>query len=184
MQNSSKIAIIFTLSCIVTLHQFIIVVSNIASSNNQTSIDNYIKFHLTYFNFPQSLAASSRGSAGPASRSEKHVLLLFVFVHRQELLLLGVEQSHHVAAFENLLLILPVLHEKSHLPGRGRVYDIDLLAARIVAELVIGGNVETLATCVYRFQNHLIADDHAVAIASQFVERHYVKPRALIAIRV
>lgn len=112
------------------------------------------------------------------------MLLLLVLVHREKLLLLRVKQPHNVAALENFLLILPVLHEERHLPRRGRVDDVDLLAAGIVAQLVVCGHVETLPTRVHRLHDHLVADDDAVAVASQLVKRHYVEPGALVPVRV
>lgn len=139
---------------------------------------------MAHLDFPQGLAAGSRGSACPARRPQEHVLLLFVLVHRQKLFLLGVKQSHYVATLEDLLLVLSVFHKEGHLPGSGRVHDVDFLAAGIVAQFVIGGHVEALPTRVHRFHDHFIADDDAVAVASQLVERHYVKPRALVSVRV
>lgn len=140
--------------------------------------------HFPDLGFPKRFAAGRRRGAGSARRPQENVLLLLVLVHGEELFLLGVKEPHDVPSFENLLLILSVLHEERDLPGGGRVDDVDFLAAGIVAELVVGGDVEALATGVDRLQDDLVADDDAVAVAAQLVKRHYVQPRALVAIRV
>lgn len=159
---------------------------NSINFNDLTFLNQLIARHeqSTYLNFPQSFAAGSGGSTGPARRPQKHVLLLLVLVHRQKLFLLGVKQSHDVATLQDFLLVLTMFHEQGHLPGGGRVHDIDFLAAGIIAQFIIRSHVETLPTRVHRLHNHFIADDDAVAVASQLVERHYVQPRALIPVRV
>lgn len=61
-----------------------------------------------YLNLPQGFAASGGRSAGPPRGPQEDVLPPLVLVHGEELLLLGVEQSHHVPTLQHLLLIFLV----------------------------------------------------------------------------
>ena len=70
------------------------------------------------------------------SLPEKNVLLLFVFVHGQELLLLGVEEPDDVATLQDVLLVLTMLQEKRNLPRSLRVHHVDL--KREQRDLVLG----------------------------------------------
>ena len=63
-------------------------------------------------------------------------MLLFVFVHGQELLLLGVEEPDDVAALQDVLLVLAMFQEKRNLPRSLRVHHIDL--KRKQRDLVLG----------------------------------------------
>ena len=51
---------------------------------------------LDHLHLPQCLAAGGGRGGRPARGAQKHVLLLLVLVPRQELLLLGVEETDHV----------------------------------------------------------------------------------------
>lgn len=64
------------------------------------------------------------------------------------------------------------------------VESIYLFAARIVGQFVIRGHVQILLISIHRIQNDFIADDHVIAAGAQFIERHYVKPRAFVAIGI
>ena len=65
----------------------------------------------------------------PQHSPEKDVLLLFVLVHGEELLLLGVEQPDDVTALQDVLLVLFVLQKQGDLPGRLRVDHVHLKKA-------------------------------------------------------
>jgi hypothetical protein len=60
------------------------------------------------------------------SLPEENVLLLFVFVHGKELLLLGVEEPDDVATLQDVLLVLAMFQEKRNLPRSLRVHHVDL----------------------------------------------------------
>ena len=86
---------------------------------------------LDHLDLPERLRGHGRGGGGPGCQPQEHWLLLPILVHCEELLLLGVEQSDHVPAFEDILLVLLVLKEQVYLPACLRVDNIDLKVSRI-----------------------------------------------------
>ena len=71
---------------------------------------------LSYFDFPESFAAGSRRGGCPSRGAEEDVLLFAVLVHCEELLLLSVEETDDIAAFQHIVKILFMLHEERYLP--------------------------------------------------------------------
>ena len=115
-------------------------------------------------------------------------MFLAVLVHGQKFLLLSVEETDHVATFQYVVQVLPVLHEQRDLPRSGRIDHVDLikqssrdhfhrnwcssgylLASRIVGQFMIVGHVQNLAAAIHRVQDHLISEDDSVAGGAQLL---------------
>lgn len=83
---------------------------------------------MAYLHLPKGLAGRGRRGRRPRREPEEDHLLLFVLVHGEELLLLGMEESDDVAALQDVVLILAVLQEERDLPRRLRVHHVHLRA--------------------------------------------------------
>lgn len=142
------------------------------------------RIRLNHLNLPQRLTTRRCRGTRSARRPQEHMLLLLVLVHGQELLLLGVEQTHYVTALQDFVLILFVLHEQRDLPRCRRIENVHLFAARIVGQLVVGRHVQILQIRIDRIENDFIADHHIVAGRSELVEGHDVEPGALVTVGV
>ena len=113
---------------------------------------------LDNFNFPKSFAGRGRSGQHSARRPEKYVLFLLVFVHRQEFILFRVEETDNVAAFQDVVQILSMVHEKRNLQRRRGIDDVDFFAAVIVPHFVVGRHVK-LAPSVDRTEDDFVAQD-------------------------
>ena len=98
---------------------------------------------LDHLDLPERLRGHGRGGGGPGRQPQEHRLLLTILVHCEKLLLLGVEQPHHVPALEDILLVLLVLEEQVYLPACLRVDNIDLKVTRIK---IVSENCESLTS--------------------------------------
>ena len=90
------------------------------------------------------------------------------------------EETDNVAAFQDVVQILSVLHEKRNLPWRRRIDNVDFLAAGIVRQFVVDRYVKGLAAAIDRIEDNFIAQNDRVSSGSQFVERQNVEPGTVV----